>query len=72
MFNLNLTGFFVKRLKAAAAVFIVGLLPLFISAVEASTGFDVPGKWEVDLKDLVLAWLAGMGVNYAVNVEPKE
>lgn len=65
----TISKFIAFRLKAAAAVLIVGLFPVFIQAAEAATGFDIPGKWETEWNQWILAWLAGLGVNYADNVK---
>ena len=61
--------FFAERLKAFFATLIVGMLPQLISAVEKATGFDIPGQWETSFTTWVLAILAGIGVNYTVNVK---
>lgn len=63
----TLSKFVARRLKAATAVLVVGLLPVLIKAIEAGTGFDIPGAWEQNWNDWVLAFLAGLGVNYAEN-----
>jgi hypothetical protein len=61
--------FIAARLKAFAAALIVGALPVVIKAFETSTGFDIPGSWEISWQTLVQAWLAGLGVNYIANVK---
>lgn len=60
--------FLAKRFKAAAAVLIVGLLPVAIKAIEAGVGIDIPGDWEIEAQNWVIAFLAGIGVNYAENL----
>ena len=62
------TKFLSKRFKAVAAVFVVGMVPVLIKAIEVGTGFDVPGAWELQATDWVTAVLVGLGVNYAENV----
>lgn len=62
------TKFLSKRFKAVAAVFLVGMVPVAIKAIEVGTGFDVPGAWEIQVSDWVTAALVGLGVNYAENV----
>jgi hypothetical protein len=57
-----------KRLKVAAAVLVVGMLPVLLKAFEAGTGINIPGEWEQSWTDWVLAALAGVGVNYTDNV----
>lgn len=57
-----------KRLKVAAAVLVVGMVPVVIKALESATGFDIPGVWEQSWNDWVIAILAGVGVNYTDNV----
>jgi hypothetical protein len=66
--GINMSEFIAKRFKAAAAVLIVGLLPVIVKAIEAGTGFDIPGAWEQSWNDWVLALLAGIGVNYTDNL----
>lgn len=61
--------FIAARLKAFAAAVIVGVLPVVVKAFETATGFDIPGAWEVTWQTLIVAWLAGMGVNYMDNVK---
>lgn len=38
--------FLLQRAKAFAAAFATGLVPVFISAIEKASGFDIPGSWE--------------------------
>jgi hypothetical protein len=64
----DMSTFISKRLKAAAAVLVVGLFPVLMKAVETGTGIDIPGAWEADLQHWFVALLAGIGVNYTNNV----
>ena len=61
------SDFIAARFKAFFATLVVGFVPQLIIAVEQATGFDIPGKWEADITNWLLAIFAGLAVNYTVN-----
>ena len=57
-----------QRAKAVAAIFVSGLAPLLISAVEKGTGFDIPSSWEL----AITAFLTGLVVHQVSNKAPSQ
>lgn len=64
---MDFTGFFVARLKAFFAAFVTAVVPVFIHALEATFGFDIPATAEA----AILTWFVALTVNYSVNLPAK-
>ncbi len=64
MKGLNMTSFFLARLKAFFALAMVGIATALIKAIEGAAGFDIPAEYETAIIAVVTGWT----VNYTTNV----